>query len=715
MKMMDRDSLSFRNQPSASKQYTCDISERQRFLMLYEATPAMLHSIDTQGRLLHVSDVWLATLGYARDEVIGRLVTDFLTPESRVRATETNIPELFRVGHNKDVEYQAVRKDGTVIDIVVSSLVERDRDGMPLRTLTVAEDVTDRKRVQAELDQQIERLRVTLHSIGDGVITTDARGRVEYLNPVAEKLTGWTTAAARGMPSTVVFRIVEGATRLWAGSPVEACLVGEKVVDMEGNTVLIGRDCHEYFIEHSAAPIQDHDGETLGSVLVFRDVSEQRRLNREMTYRATHDALTGLINRDEFERRLQLALVSAHKGMAQYALMYVDLDQFKLVNDAGGHAAGDRLLKQIVGIIGRVVRKDDTFARLGGDEFGLIVAHCSIQKAQDLAQQICREVDAFRFQLGIHRLHIGASIGLVPVDQRWPTTAPLLRAADSACYAAKVAGRNRVHTYFADDAVIESHRSDMQWVRRIEEALDKEQFVLHWQKIMPLVHDAAGVHGEILLRMVDDDGQLIPPGAFLPAAERFHMVSRIDRWVVLKIFEWMAAHSAEMSHIGTVAVNLSGLSIADRDFHHYVLALIETFDFDHHKLCFEITETAAITNMVDAKLFFESLRTYGVRFALDDFGSGVSSFGYLKNLPVDYLKIDGQFIRHLNDDRVDQATVRCIHEISKLTGKKTIAEFVETECVETLLREIGIDYAQGFLRHRPIALDTAFDDLRISA
>jgi len=297
----------------------------------------------------------------------------------------------------------------------------------------------------------------------------------------------------------------------------------------------------------------------------------------------------------------------------------------------------------------------------------------------------------------------------VPVDTRWPTTASILQAADSACYAAKQAGRNRVHTYFAADEVIESYREDMQWVRRLEQALDNGQFVLHWQQVRPLGTEREGLHGEVLLRLVDDEGKLISPGAFLPSAERFYMASRIDRWVVRTVFEWMATHRAVLSHVDTLAINLSGQSIGDRDFHHYVTALIGTIAFDHQKLCFEITETTAITNLSDAKLFFESMRAFGVRFALDDFGSGVSSFGYLKSLPVDYLKIDGQFIQGLADDAVDQATVRCIHEVATITGKKTVAEFVETEAVETLLRGIGIDYAQGFLRHRPQAIDTILD------
>ncbi|WP_084534443.1 EAL domain-containing protein [Paraburkholderia dilworthii] len=689
----------------SSRQATLDTDERC-YRMLYEATPAMLHSIDSQGRLVSVSDIWLTTLGYTRDEVIGRMWADFLTPASRIYATDTVLPHLFQTGRCEDIEYQAVKKDGTVIDILLSSYFERDMDGAPPLSLTVIEDVTERKRMQYELAEQCERLRVTLHSIGDGVITTDAQGRVEYLNPIAEKLTGWANEAARGMPATTVFRVIDATTGMRDMNPVERCLATDSAVDVTIHAVLTSRDDDEYFIEDSAAPIRNAAGETLGVVLVFRDVSEQRRLNREMMYRATHDTLTGLVNRDEFERRLQVALTSAHKEEAEYALMYIDLDHFKLVNDAGGHAAGDRLLKQVAGVIGRFVRKSDTFARLGGDEFGLIIARGSTAAAQDVAQEICEEIDAIRFQQGIHRLHIGASIGLVSVDQRWPTTATLLRAADSACFAAKQGGRNRVHTYFAADEMIESHRSDMQWVRRLERALDQSQFVLHWQQITPLGHYTGGIHGEVLLRLVGDHGQLISPGAFLPAAERFHIASRVDRWVVREVFEWMARHKAALSHVDSMAINLSGQSIGDRDFHLYVLNLIGAMAFDHHKLCFEITETAAIANLSDAKLFFESMRAYGIRFALDDFGSGVSSFAYLKSLPVDYLKIDGQFIRNLEDDRVDQATVRCVREVASITGKKTVAEFVETAAVERLLCEIGIDYAQGFLRHRPAPIDT---------
>jgi diguanylate cyclase (GGDEF)-like protein len=482
----------------------------------------------------------------------------------------------------------------------------------------------------------------------------------------------------------------------------------DSAIEGEASPRFRSRDGQEYSIERLASPLRDISGQVIGAVVVFRDVSERVRMHREMLYRATHDTLTGILNRDEFERRLQDAVAASQRTGARYALMYIDLDQFKVVNDAGGHAAGDRLLKQVVGLIGRVIRRGDTFARLGGDEFGLLVKQDGGCDSHGIAQRICREIDAFRFRDSNLNLHIGASIGLVLLDERWVTAASALQAADSACYAAKAAGRNRVHTYVATDEVIESHRGDMQWVRRLETALDKGQFVLHWQRICPLGDDDGRLHGEVLLRLVGDDGILIPPGAFLASAERFQMASRIDRWVVREVFNLMMMYKDSCAHVDTVSINLSGWSIGDRDFHGYVLDLIDSMAFDTRKICFEITETAVITNLSDANSFFESMRARGVRFALDDFGSGVSSFGYLKALPVDYLKIDGQFIQGLADDPVGLATVRCISEVARITGKKTVAEFVETLSVELMLREIGIDYTQGFLRHRPSPIREMF-------
>jgi len=675
---------------------------------LYDFTPVILHSIDESGRLRHVSNKWLSIFGYSREEVIGRYWTDFLTPESKRIAIESAIPTLFRTGRVDDVEYQVVHKNGKIIDILLSSVIPPSSNGDQTLSLTVLQDITDRTRERRAFFEQYERLHIILESINEGVITTDRSGRVEYLNSVAEKLTGWTTVSAKGRPIEAIFRVVDEKTRLRIRSSVRQCLLNGATRKVAERTLLTSKDCREYYVDDSASPLKDSSGKVLGIVLVFRDVTERYRLNEEVKYRATHDSLTGVVNRDEFNRRLKLLVSEATESKVRHALIFIDLDRFKLVNDAVGDAAGDELLKQVSAIIRRAVQGGDVVARLGGDEFAVLLTHCAIELAQEAARKICREIDQFRFQHGTQRFRIGASIGLVPIDGDLTTSDALLQAADNACFAAKTEGRNRVHTYLPTDKLIASHRQDMHWVRRLEQAVDGNEFVLYWQRFTPLQGVDKAVHGEVLLRMVDESGRLVSPGAFLPAAERFHMASRIDRWVVGRVFGWMQDHCERLRHVATISINLSGLSVGDRDFHRYVTELLRDSKFDHRRICFEITETAAITNLAEASSFILKMRQFGIRFALDDFGSGVSSFGQLKNLPVDYLKIDGLFTRDLENDKVNQATIRSILDVARVTGKLTVAEFVETQQAETLLREIGIDYAQGYLRHAPAPLDEIF-------
>lgn len=804
-------------------------SER-RYRELYERTPAMLHSIDVQGRLVNVSDLWLRTLGYSRAEVLGRPSSEFLTPASREYARQVVLPEFFRVGHCLDIEYQMVRKDGEIIDVSLSAFLERQSDGTPWRSLAVSQDITERrkmeatlveserryralfehmqvgfvlldivrdanaevvdfrfvaanpaiartshissdlmigkkvsevfagpadrgwdwlgtltsvvltgepvarqdlpasgngwfdmvayrpgadqcavliletterKRMQAALAEQHEFLQVTLHSIGDGVVTTDPDGRVTYLNPVAERLTGWSISDACGRNLEEVFDARDESTGVRAPSPVVQCLRDNRIVSSTGNIALISRFGTEYAIKDSAAPIISTLDEILGVVLVFHDVTEERRLAKEMSYRATHDPLTGLLNRAEFETQLDRVLSDAWKTGSKHAMLYIDLDQFKVVNDTFGHIAGDRLLQQVTEQVGKCTRATDTLARLGGDEFGVILERCSTEHATHVAAQICERLDQFRFVYSDRRFHIGASIGLVPITNRWPTTAAVLQAADSACYAAKDSGRNRVHSWFDADQVVLARHGEMQWVTRLEQALDEDRFELYAQRIHPLGREEGRIRCELLLRLREPDGNLVLPKVFLSAAERFHMASRIDRWVVKHVFAWMADHRDHLAHVDSVAVNLSGQSLGDRTFHQYVMDMADAWNFDAHKLCFEVTETAAITNLSVATEFIESLRLRGIHFALDDFGSGASSFGYLKALPVDYLKIDGQFITNLDRDPIDQAMVRCICDVAKAVGKQTIAEFVETSSVAALLREMGVDYIQGYFVHSP--------------
>jgi diguanylate cyclase len=447
-------------------------------------------------------------------------------------------------------------------------------------------------------------------------------------------------------------------------------------------------------------------------VLVFRDVTDRRRMAREMSYRATHDALTGLVNRTDFESRLQHALQLAQVDGSTHALMTIDLDQFKLVNDACGHAAGDQLLRQVAALLKQGIRTHDTLARLGGDEFGVILQFCSLAQGMRVAQEICDRMDEYRFVHGERRFRIGASIGLVPLDKRWLTAAAVMQASDVACYAAKEAGRNRVHAWADADQGLRQRQGAMQWVARLEQAIDEDLFELHAQRIQPIRAEHQGLHCEVLLRLRGDDGQLVQPGAFLPAAERFHMATRIDQWVVRAVVDWMARRRDALDEVATIAVNLSGQSISDPAFLKQVSEIVAGARFDARKLCFEVTETAAITNMADAMAFVDAMRRHGIRFALDDFGAGASGFSYLKTLKVDYIKIDGQFIRGLRDDPLDRVTVRSFRDVAAVVGARTIAEFVEDEPTAALLREIGIDYAQGYLYHRPAPLDAVVEGHR---
>lgn len=608
-----------------------------------------------------------------------------------------------------DTEFRIIWADGSLHYVRATGIVSRNATGEAVHMVGANWDVTPLRVAAAALEKEHELLEVTLASIGDAVITTDDKSKVVWLNPVAERMTGWSTAEAANRPLAQVFHIVNEETRLKTENPVETCLVQGKIVGLANHTILISRDGTEYGIEDSASPIRNKEGKILGVVLVFHDVTEARRLSGEMSYRATHDALTGLFNRAEFEARLRKLLQEAHNDQSEHALMYIDLDQFKLVNDACGHAVGDQLLQQVSKLLGDAIRTRDTLARLGGDEFAIILEKCSAEQAQRVAQQICDRMEEFRFLHDERRFRIGTSIGLVPVDNRWTSTEAILQAADTSCYAAKEAGRNRVHAWFDTDHAMRTRHGEMQWTSRIEQALDDNQFVLFAQRILPIGHTSHLIHAEVLLRMKDADGGLIPPGAFLPAAERFHLASRIDRWVVKHSIDWLLGLD-DLKRIDNLSVNLSGQSIGDRAFHRWAMEKLQEAGSDVcHCLCFEITETAAITNLADAALFIEQVRSLGIKVALDDFGAGASSFGYLKTMPVDFLKIDGQFVRDVVTDPLDEAAVRCFADVARVVGVKTVAEFVDQASVLTRLAEIGIDYAQGYLLHKPEPIDRLLD------
>ena len=574
----------------------------------------------------------------------------------------------------------------------------RGPTGKAVRMAGAITDMTDRRQAAADLFAAKERALVTLASIADGVITTDPDGWVEYLNPVAEELTGWTTEKARGLPMQAILRMVDEGTRKLAANPIEMVLREERTIEAASTLLLVRNDGTEFPIMQSAAPIRARGGEITGVVLVLHDVSRERQYVAKLSYQASHDSLTGLINRGEFERRLSLALKSAAQIGRHHAVMYLDLDQFKVVNDTCGHAAGDQLMRQVTAVLQRRLREGDTLARLGGDEFGVLLENCAPDNALRIADGLRQTVMDCHFAWEARSFNIGVSIGLVNVADGMFTLTDVLSAADSACYMAKEKGRNRVQVYHAGDTELSMRQGEMEWIGRLQKALEEDRFVLYSQDIAVLdparkIED----HCEILIRMLDEKGELVPPMAFIPAAERYNLMPSIDRWVIRNAFAIIARQRAEKEGApGIFAINLSGASIGDERFLDYVREQFTHFAVPPQSICFEITETAAIARLDKATDFINQLKSLGCLFSLDDFGAGMSSFAYLKHLPVDFLKIDGGFVKDMADDPIDRAMVEAINSVGHVMGKKTIAEFVDGERVIRLLREMGVDYAQGY-------------------
>ena len=559
-------------------------------------------------------------------------------------------------------------------------------------------DTSERKQIEAQLQRERDIAQVTLASIGNGVITTDEAGIVQYINPVAAKLTDWKAAEAAGRLASEVYQLHDEAKGTPLPHPVREVLRRGQPLPRHEHAVLRRRDGSSVPVIDTAAPIRSRDGFLIGAVLVFQDVTETLTLARELSHQATHDALTGAPNRREFERRLgELLEHGPHDGPG-HAVCYLDLDQFKVVNDTCGHVAGDELLCQVTQLMRRMLRAGDLLARLGGDEFGLILQACPLDHAVRIAEKIREAIADLRFAWEGKQFAIGVSIGLLMVPGRGQDLGALLAAADAACYAAKEGGRNRVHVLQPDDRQVEQQRGQMQWVTRLTAALQADRLRLYVQPVLPLQpgHAAARTHYEVLVRL-EEDGQIIPPGAFLPAAERYGLMPRIDQWVIDNTLSWLGDRLRKRGGVdGVYAINLSGASLSDERFRQSLRQTLQQLALPPGLLCFEITETAAVANLSKVVQFIEEVKALGCLFALDDFGSGLSSFAYLKNLPVDFLKIDGSFVKDIADDPMDLAMVQAIHAIGHVMGLKTIAEYVASEAIAQKLRDIGVDYGQGY-------------------
>jgi diguanylate cyclase (GGDEF)-like protein/PAS domain S-box-containing protein len=571
-----------------------------------------------------------------------------------------------------------------------------DAGGRLLRLVGTELDITERRLYEDALFREKESAQITLQSIGDGVITTDQHSSVEYINPVASELTGWALEDAQGRSIDEIFRAFHEETCEPLENPMTVAIRRSRSIKSVRPMLLIRRDGNELYVESTAAPIRDGVGGVCGGVLVFHDVSESRELNRRLSYHASHDVLTGLVNRREFESRLERALKSAKARETSYAVCCIDLDQFKIINDTCGHSAGDALLGQVGALLKSKIRWRDTLARLGGDEFGLLLESCSLDEALRTAEQLREAVRNFRFVWEERTFRLGASIGVVPISADNEDVASILSAADSACGAAKESGRNRVHSFEENDLDLMRRRREMQWAARINNALEESRFELFRQTIQPLQRQDPGAHYELLLRMRDENGKIVSPDNFIAAAERYGITPNIDRWVIENAFRWLVSEADEREKLVLCSINLSGQSLGDDKFLPFVIDQFHRSGIDATRICFEITETAAVASFSQANRFIQALKELGCKFALDDFGTGLSSFGYLKHFPVDFLKIDGSFVKEILHDPIDREMVRSINEIGHLTGKQTIAEFAENAEIIQMLRSLGVDYAQGY-------------------
>ena len=573
-------------------------------------------------------------------------------------------------------------------------------------SIWIIRDISLQKQAEETLYREKEFAQITLESIQEAVLTTDENGIINSANPAACTLLhkDLDKIIDRPLLNIITFHSVEERQDL--RTVLHNTLTQGQSSNIGNYPKLIFDDGEAVIIKGRINALSSTAKQAIGSVVVLQDVTLAHRMKEILSYQASHDELTSLINRREFERRLEDSIFRANSDDINSVLLYLDLDQFKLINDTCGHDAGDLLLRQLTGLLRTRLRKNDTLARLGGDEFAALLPGCDLGIGNRIAEEMRQTVNEYRFNWKGRNLSVGVSIGLVMVDDSHDRVATLLKAADSACYIAKEAGRNQVVVYQADGNEEMRRHHEMSQAALIRDSLEKNRFRLHCQPIVStdmLSNPKWGI--EILIRMIDSAGEIVPPMAFIPAAERYNLMMHIDRWVLDSVCEQWVKNSALFERLDKCTINLSGQSIANEEFLEHVISRIQNAKLPWEKICFEITETAAVASIEKAQHFMNVLSRLGCRFALDDFGSGLSSFTYLKHLPVDFLKIDGAFVKDMLNDKIDAAIVRSISEVGKAMELMTIAEFVEDTEVIKALKEAHVDYAQGYGICRPIPLE----------
>jgi len=610
-------------------------------------------------------------LGVKPDDLAGREVTDLIRPAYRKMARKIISRQL--QGKKKGARYELQLIDGEERTRWAEATGMRIRyRGRPV-ILTVARDITYRKSVEAALGRGRQQAQITLESLGEGVITTDVDGVIDYMNAAAEKLTGHSRQESVGMNFAEVVKLVDESDRHDLGDPVSRCLVQKHRVSM-GRRALLMQNAGKGEVSIDAAAA----------------------MTREMSYQASHDALTGLVNRREFERQVNLAIDSVRSESAQHVLCFMDLDRFKAVNDTCGHAAGDNLLREVASLLRKHVRDSDVVARQGGDEFGMLLVGCPLDKARQIAEDVCRAVQDYQFVWQDRIFDIGISIGLVEFNSQTNSLEDVLSAADSACYVAKQEGRGRVHVYSARDEAAARQRGEIHWLRKLQSAIREERFELHVQPIISVAgRIPRGPAVEVLLRMQDGNEGLVAPGEFIPAAERYQLIGTLDRWVLQATLALVASGGIRLPDERSVAINISGQTMSEDGFLDFVVEALDHSGVSPEQVCFEVSETEILRDIDHAKRFIGVLHGMGCSFSMDDFGSDVGSLSSLQGLGIDFLKLDGSCTRNLAVDSISHELVSAVTRLSRAVGFKVVAEQVEDEADFDGLRDLGVNFIQG--------------------
>jgi diguanylate cyclase (GGDEF)-like protein/PAS domain S-box-containing protein len=659
--------------------------------------------------ILYANRQFASFVGVDRLELIGRRLADLVPPEYAELVSENIRRRLAGESAAERYEIDMIGLQGQLSRLEINStLVEYDKDKALLITGVEIIPTQTQQVLRLTGEATASPQQLALNSLAEAIIATDRDGRITFLNPAAELLTGSDAAAAFGKLLEDIVSLVDETDRRLLSDPVRQALTTGAPVNLSRRALLLSRaNGGERSIELSASPIRDSNRELVGAVILLHDVTEMRGLARQMSYQATHDALTGLVNRREFERRLEEAIDSGQRGDGQHVLCYLDLDRFKLVNDTSGHLAGDSMLREVAKLLRDAVRDSDTVGRLGGDEFGMLLIGCPLDKARQIADDVTRTVGEHRFVWKDRIFNIGVSIGIVEISRESGTLEELLAAADTACYVAKKQGSGRVAVYSARDEALARHTGEIQWLQRLQAALKENRFLLYHQPIVPAHEEEGGPAMEVLVRLQDESGHDLTPAEFMRAAERYRLMGLVDRWVVQTTLSALGRGAIPVPADRSVAINISGQTLGDVQFLEFVVECLDSTGVTPGQVCFEITESAVIANLDHARRFVGVLHGMGCQFALDDFGSGVGSFSNLKNLPLDYLKIDGSFMRNLARDTVNQAMVTAMIKLARTLNFKVIAEQVEDADAVEAARRMGVDYLQGYAIARPTPLQLA--------